>query len=70
FNYISLLFHQCILWILLIIIMEGMIINECVIAFHQCILWILLIIIMEGMIINECVIAFTLRMNIWERLKL
>ncbi|MGT6555236.1 hypothetical protein ACRWXY_06485 [Escherichia coli] len=44
FNYISLLFHQCILWILLII--------------------------MEGMIINECVKAFTLRMNIWEKLKL
>ncbi|HFT9762056.1 TPA: hypothetical protein ACGTI3_002729 [Escherichia coli] len=44
FNYISLLFHQCILWILLII--------------------------MEGMIINEYVKAFTLRMNIWEKLKL
>ncbi|EHX58691.1 hypothetical protein EC2726800_3618 [Escherichia coli 2726800] len=40
------------------------------IIFHQCILWILLIIIMEGMIINECVKAFTLRMNIWEKLKL
>lgn len=25
---------------------------------------------MEGMIINECVKAFTLRMNIWEKLKL
>ncbi|EHX41049.1 hypothetical protein ECDEC12D_3731 [Escherichia coli DEC12D] len=30
----------------------------------------MLIIIMEGMIINECVKAFTLRMNIWEKLKL
>ncbi|MCW0137211.1 hypothetical protein OIU92_23000 [Escherichia coli] len=44
--------------------------NYISLLFHQCILWILLIIIMEGMIINECVIAFTLRMNIWERLKL
>ncbi|WP_350502073.1 hypothetical protein [Escherichia coli] len=49
---------------------ENFIFNYISLLFHQCILWILLIIIMEGMIINECVIAFTLRMNIWERLKL
>ncbi|EOV3968207.1 hypothetical protein ACOPX8_000817 [Escherichia coli] len=49
---------------------KNFIFNYISLLFHQCILWILLIIIMEGMIINECVIAFTLRMNIWERLKL
>ncbi|HGC0718333.1 TPA: hypothetical protein ACIXYQ_001677 [Escherichia coli] len=49
---------------------KNFIFNYISLLFHQCILWILLIIIMEGMIINECVKAFTLRMNIWEKLKL
>ncbi|ENW9003913.1 hypothetical protein ACOXOK_003130 [Escherichia coli] len=49
---------------------KKFIFNYILLLFHQCILWILLIIIMEGMIINECVKAFTLRMNIWEKLKL
>ncbi|EFC1868353.1 hypothetical protein C9Y78_10355 [Escherichia coli] len=49
---------------------KNFIFNCISLLFHQCILWILLIIIMEGMIINECVKAFTLRMNIWEKLKL
>ncbi|MDC9150411.1 hypothetical protein PSK29_10565 [Escherichia coli] len=53
-----------------ILLTRNFIFNYISLLFHQCILWILLIIIMEGMIINECVIAFTLRMNIWERLKL
>ncbi|HAH2997983.1 TPA: hypothetical protein GFY13_07650 [Escherichia coli] len=49
---------------------KNFIFNYISLLFHQCILWIFLIIIMEGMIINECVKAFTLRMNIWEKLKL
>ncbi|MDX7276462.1 hypothetical protein SJ309_04555 [Escherichia coli] len=49
---------------------KNFIFNYISLLFHQCILWILLILIMEGMIINECVKAFTLRMNIWEKLKL
>ncbi|ACI36437.1 hypothetical protein SS52_4003 [Escherichia coli O157:H7 str. SS52] len=49
---------------------KNFIFNYISLLFHQCILWILLIIIMKGMIINECVKAFTLRMNIWEKLKL
>lgn len=49
---------------------KNFIFNNISLLFHQCILWILLIIIMEGMIINEYVKAFTLRMNIWEKLKL
>lgn len=48
---------------------KNFIFNNISLLFHQCILWILLI-IMEGMIINEYVKAFTLRMNIWEKLKL
>lgn len=54
----------------LLILRKNFIFNYISLLFHQCILWILLIIIMEGMIINECVKAFTLRMNIWEKLKL
>lgn len=53
-----------------IFLRKNFIFNYISLLFHQCILWILLIIIMEGMIINECVKAFTLRMNIWEKLKL
>ncbi|MDI4471847.1 hypothetical protein E7V61_16095, partial [Escherichia coli] len=52
-----------------IFLRKNFIFNNISLLFHQCILWILLI-IMEGMIINEYVKAFTLRMNIWEKLKL
>ncbi|EIO26705.1 hypothetical protein ECPA40_4120 [Escherichia coli PA40] len=55
---------------MLLFLRKNFIFNYISLLFHQCILWILLIIIMKGMIINECVKAFTLRMNIWEKLKL
>ncbi|WP_261629964.1 hypothetical protein, partial [Escherichia coli] len=61
---ISLFFNAC-----GIFLRKNFIFNNISLLFHQCILWILLI-IMEGMIINEYVKAFTLRMNIWEKLKL
>ncbi|HGV2296826.1 hypothetical protein, partial [Escherichia coli] len=60
----SLFFNAC-----GIFLRKNFIFNNISLLFHQCILWILLI-IMEGMIINEYVKAFTLRMNIWEKLKL